>query len=336
MEYFDPACLTFRQHFAGSGAMSAILIPVQGSEEVVEVPLSEIAEMDPNDVIDILQGEMASLDLWLRFAIEYYKQGNTDAFQTLLEPLVELHNQPSQSMGVPNLLHEQFGNDRAVKNQYLHILNALAAFHMTNGSRSRDMVTRKAEFETAKKYYDSAEAVDMLSTSMHVGQAMLLLAKGEAAQAEKILESVRQPSASEGVPALLARASAKFNAGEVKAALKLYREAFQANPNPPPSVRLGLAYCFAVLGHPQLARKALLRTLELQEDCVEAMSGLAALYLNEDRVREALELLQRAYRLEPDNPGVLNLLASHHFYKGQYDKAHKLANKAFLNSASAA
>ena len=45
--------------------MSAILIPVQGSEEVVEVAISELAEMDPNDVIDILQAEVASLDLWL-------------------------------------------------------------------------------------------------------------------------------------------------------------------------------------------------------------------------------------------------------------------------------
>jgi len=315
--------------------MSAILIPVAGSEEAVEVAVSELAEMDPNDVIDILQAEMASLDLWLRFAVEYYKLGRTDAFNTLLQPLVDLHNQPSSTVGVPNMLHEQFGNDKAVKKQFLEILNALAAFHAVSGARSRDKATRKTEFEQAKKYYDSAESVDLLSSSMYVGQAMLLVAKGESARAEKMLENVADLSR-DNVPALLGKACAKFNAGETKEALKLYRAVFEINPSPPPTVRLGLAYCYARLGQPQLAQKALLRTLELHDGCVEAMGGLAALYLNEDRVSEALGLLKRAYQLEPDNPAVLNHLATHHFYKQQYDKAHKLANRAFLNSASAA
>ncbi|KAL1512117.1 hypothetical protein AB1Y20_005386 [Prymnesium parvum] len=313
--------------------MSAIRIPVKGSEEVVEVPISEIAELDPNDVIDILQAEVASLDLWLRFAIEYYKQGRSDAFQALLEPLVELHNQPSQLVGTPNVLHEQFGNDKTVKQQFLEILNALAAFHAANGSRTRDKAARKAEFDQAKKYYDSAETVDVLSSSNFVGQAMLLVAQGESARAQKMIESVSDLSR-DYVPALLAKACAKFNAGEVKEALRLYRDVFQINPSPPPCVRLGLAYCFAKLGQTQLARKALLRTLQLQEDCVEAMCGLAVLHLNEDRVDEAMELLKRAYELEPDNPSVLSQLASHYFFTQQYDKAHKLANRAFLNSGS--
>ena len=76
---------------------SAILIPVQGSEEVVEVQINELPD-DANDVIDILQAEVAPLDLWLRFAVEYYKQGRTDAFLSLLDPLVALQEEPSMTV----------------------------------------------------------------------------------------------------------------------------------------------------------------------------------------------------------------------------------------------
>jgi len=51
-------------------------------------------------------------------------------------------------------------------------------------------------------------------------------------------------------------------------------------------------------------------------------------------VAEALGLLTRAYNIEPSNPAVLNQLANHYFFKGQYEKAKVLAQRAFRNSAS--
>ena len=46
----------------------ALLIPIRGSDEVVEVKYTELPD-DPTDVIDILKAEMATLDLWLDFAV---------------------------------------------------------------------------------------------------------------------------------------------------------------------------------------------------------------------------------------------------------------------------
>ena len=66
----------------------------------------------------------------------------------------------------------------------------------------------------------------------------------------------------------------------------MYREVFKVNPSPPPNVRLGLAYSYHKLGQTRIAHRALERTLGLQPDCVDAMVGLAVLYLNEDRVEE--------------------------------------------------
>ena len=40
-----------------------------------------------------VQAELAPIDLWLRFAVEYYKQGRSEQFKTLLQPLLELEQQ---------------------------------------------------------------------------------------------------------------------------------------------------------------------------------------------------------------------------------------------------
>ena len=106
----------------------------------------------------------------------------------------------------------------------------------------------------------------------------------------------------------------------------------QLNPQPPAEVALGLAYCYAKLDQPALARRAMERTLELAPDCVGAMVGIAVSLLNEDKVAEALTMLKRAYELDPYNASVLNHLADHYFNKGDFAKAEKLARRAHDSS----
>ena len=45
-----------------------LLIPIRGSEEMVEVRLEDLSE-DPSDIIDILKAELAPLELWLQLAV---------------------------------------------------------------------------------------------------------------------------------------------------------------------------------------------------------------------------------------------------------------------------
>jgi tetratricopeptide (TPR) repeat protein len=374
--------------------MSTILIPVQGSEEVVEVSCAELPD-DANDIVDILQAEMAPLDLWLKFAVEYYKQGRLEQFKLLLDPLVELESQGA--------LYDQFGREPAVKKQFIAILNALAAYHMVGATRDRDKQKKKAGFDQAKKYYDAADVIDVKDGRAMLGVAVLDLCQGNLVKAERRLDLAAQfyqGAKSGNVPALLGaaaskrasgpaqsprapspralgerpralsrtqhggppvprhhpplppppplgrltpplpsaagQASVKFQMGQTKEALKLYREVFLALPTPPAPVRLGLAFCFAKLGQSALARRALERTLSLQEDNVEALTALAVIRLNEDNVADALQLLKRAYELEPSHPATLNQLANHYFYKAEHAKAQTLAKRSYLASASPA
>lgn len=46
----------------------SLLIPVRGSDENVEVFIDELPE-DADDILAILQAEIAPLDIWLKFAV---------------------------------------------------------------------------------------------------------------------------------------------------------------------------------------------------------------------------------------------------------------------------
>jgi RNA polymerase-associated protein CTR9 len=312
---------------------SSILIPVQGSDEVVEVHVDELPE-DVNDVIDILQAEMAPLDLWLRFAVEYYKQGLSDHFKSLLKPLLELaETRPHPPNQYENMLFEQFHTDPNAKAQFVAILNALASCHLATASRERDKSKRKAGFEQAKKYFNQAQKMDLLNAGSMVGEAVLLLSQGDLERASAKLDSAADYCRG-NVPVLLAKACAKFQGGAVEESRRLYREVFALNPSPPPAVRLGLAYTSAKLGQSAVARKAFERALELDPECVEALAGLGVLECNEGRVESGMARLGQAHALEPSHPIVLNRLADHFFLRGEYDQAKALAQRAFRHSTS--
>jgi RNA polymerase-associated protein CTR9 len=190
--------------------MATILIPVQGSEEVVEVSCADLPD-DANDIVDILQAEMAPLDLWLKFAVEYYKQGKLEQFKLLLDPLVELEAQGA--------LYDQFGTEPAVKTQFIAILNALAGYHMVGATRERDKQRKKAGFDQAKKYYDAADVIDVKDGRAMLGVAVLDLCQGQLVKAEKRLDLAAQfyhGAKSGNVPALLGAVVSKRPSGPAR------------------------------------------------------------------------------------------------------------------------
>lgn len=62
----------------------SINIPVRDSEEVVEVKIDALPE-EAGDITDILRAEIAPLNIWIQFAIEYYKQGKIQQFLEILQ-----------------------------------------------------------------------------------------------------------------------------------------------------------------------------------------------------------------------------------------------------------
>uniref|UniRef100_A0A8B9FMB8 RNA polymerase-associated protein CTR9 n=1 Tax=Amazona collaria TaxID=241587 RepID=A0A8B9FMB8_9PSIT len=97
----------------------------------------------------------------------------------------------------------------------------------------------------------------------------------------------------------------------------------------------GMGHCFVKLNKLEKARLAFSRALELNSKCVGALVGLAVLELNNkeaDSIKNGVQLLSRAYTIDPSNPMVLNHLANHFFFKKDYGKVQHLALHAFHNT----
>lgn len=86
-------------------------------------------------------------------------------------------------------------------------------------------------------------------------------------------------------------------------------------------------------------RLAFERALELDQQCVGALVGLAISKLNlhqPEANRIGVQMLSKAYTVDSTNPMVLNHLANHFFFKKDYQKVQHLALHAFHNTENEA
>ena len=172
-----------------------------------------------------------------------------------------------------------------------------------------------------------------------LGRAYFCLLEGDKMdQADQQFNFVLSQSQN-NIPSLLGKACIAFNKKDYKGALAFYKKALRTNPGCPASVRLGMGHCFLKLGNTDKARLAFERALQLDQNCVGALVGLAVLQLNEqtpDSIRSGVQKLSKAYTIDSGNPMVLNHLANHFFFKKDYQKVQHLALHAFHNTENEA
>ncbi|CAG9839945.1 unnamed protein product [Diabrotica balteata] len=135
------------------------------------------------------------------------------------------------------------------------------------------------------------------------------------------------------------KACIAYNRKDYRAALAFYKKALRTNPNCPAAVRLGMGHCFIKLNNLEKARLAFERALELDPKCVGALVGLAILKLNlqqPESIKTGVQMLSKAYGIDPSDPMVLNHLANHFFFKKDYSKVQHLALHAFHNTENEA
>ncbi|PVH66334.1 hypothetical protein PAHAL_1G211100 [Panicum hallii] len=252
--------------------MASVYIPVQGTEEEVQVALDQLPH-DASDILDILKAEQAPLHLWLIIAREYFKQGKIEQFRQILEE------------GSGPEIDEYYAD---VKYERIAILNALGAFHTFLGKVER-APQKEAHFKDATQYYNRASRIDETEPSTWIGKGQLCVAKGELQMASDSFKIVLDEDGN-NFPALLGQASVYFLMGEAEQqhkkslehyrnALDLYKRALRAYSNCPAAVRLGIAFCRYKLGQVEKARQAFQRVLQLDPQNVDALVALAIMDL---------------------------------------------------------
>eukprot|EP00638_Chattonella_subsalsa_P008943 CAMPEP_0117751552 /NCGR_PEP_ID=MMETSP0947-20121206/11048_1 /TAXON_ID=44440 /ORGANISM="Chattonella subsalsa, Strain CCMP2191" /LENGTH=1322 /DNA_ID=CAMNT_0005569965 /DNA_START=191 /DNA_END=4159 /DNA_ORIENTATION=- len=296
----------------------SILIPVRGSNEKVEVFCDELPE-DVADVIDILKAEIAPLDIWLQFAVEYYRQGREEHFRSILSEVVDALGPEA----------EQFYQDdlEAYKVGRLRILNALAADAIKRASENPRMEDRKEDelYTQALDYFSQADRIDQMCEMTWVGKGVMLLSQGHMERAAYYFDNAIKSG--KNLPAILGKAAICFHAGQYAQALDLYGQALRMSPSRcGAGVRVGLGLCAYKLGQEDRAKAAMERALQVDDQCVEALVGLALLEMGSvdrkknpslaaQKIDAAIGMVSEAYRHDQRNAMALNHLANHYFWR---------------------
>ncbi|XP_031442861.1 RNA polymerase-associated protein CTR9 homolog, partial [Clupea harengus] len=285
--------------------------------QVIELDFDQLPEGD--EVISILKQEHTQLHIWIALALEYYKQGKTEDFVKLLEA--------ARIDG--NLDYRDHEKDQ------MTCLDTLAAYYVQQARREKNKDAKKELITQATLLYTMADKIIMYDQNHLLGRACFCLLEGDKMdQADAQFHFVLNQSTN-NIPALLGKACISFNKKDYRGALAYYKKALRTNPGCPAEVRLGMGHCFVKLNKLEKARLAFGRALELNSKCVGALVGLAVLELNNkeaDSIKNGVQLLSRAYTIDPSNPMVLNHLANHFFFKKDYSKVQHLALHAFHNT----
>ncbi|KAH0620885.1 hypothetical protein JD844_021762 [Phrynosoma platyrhinos] len=251
--------------------------------------------------------------------LEYYKQGKTEDFVKLLEA--------ARIDG--NLDYRDHEKDQ------MTCLDTLAAYYVQQARKEKNKDNKKELITQATLLYTMADKIIMYDQNHLLGRACFCLLEGDKMdQADAQFHFVLNQSPN-NIPALLGKACISFNKKDYRGALAYYKKALRTNPGCPAEVRLGMGHCFVKLNKLEKARLAFSRALELNSKCVGALVGLAVLELNNkeaDSIKNGVQLLSRAYTIDPSNPMVLNHLANHFFFKKDYGKVQHLALHAFHNT----
>ncbi|CAI5712020.1 unnamed protein product [Hyaloperonospora brassicae] len=289
----------------------ALLIPVKNSEQAVEVFVDELPD-DVNDIIDILRAEVAPLDVWLQFAVEYYNQGHVGQFQEILAVASE-----------PGI--EEIYKDNASRMCRIKFFIALASHAVNAMWNEEDEKKREAISQRAVGYFQRADRLDHQHPMTLVGKALMFMAKNEDDRADRFIKSVLI-SHKTNLPAILGKALLLYRKKQYKDAKKLYLEAIKLHPRSPQAakMRMCFAYCCYHLGAVEKARAVMKYTASLDETNVDAVIANALWQLaSQGREERAVSMrnessrfmmmIHHAHAIDKTNPTVLNHLANHYF-----------------------
>ena len=241
----------------------------------------------------------------------------------------------------------------------MSILCAFASYYVNLAGAERDEIARADHFHRAGLLLDAADGIRRAPSGEPteqlpvIGRAHLLMARGDAVGAEKLLDQARglKDDGRDNVGPMLWKAAALFRRGLPAEALTWYKRALRTHTRAPACVRLGIGACQLKLGEVDAARAAFQRTLDLEPENPDALLGCALcefqgasavpvelLHADSDsdsdedeprtkaqRLEDAalayseatergLNLLERAFNADPRNPAVNVALARHYLY----------------------
>ena len=160
-------------------------------------------------------------------------------------------------------------------------------------------------------------------------RALLLARGGDVAAAQQLLNHTEARSPQERQALVSAQASVLREAQRFQEAFTLLDKALAANPDNP-ELLYDQAMAAEKVGRLDALEKSLRRLIELQPDSAHAHNALGYTFADRSlHLEEALQLIEKANELTPDDPHIIDSLGWVHFRLGNTELALKYLRQAY-------
>ena len=185
---------------------------------------------------------------------------------------------------------------------------------------------RAGQSETAIDWYAKAQGTNLLEAQIRT--AVLRAKAGSVERAREILQQLRDLAPEQAPMLYLAEAEILDQAGRQEAAMQVYEEALAAFPDDL-DLLYGRAMYALKLERIEPAVADLRRIIERNPDHADALNALGyTLADRTDRYQEALGYIERAYRLKPEEPAILDSAGWVNYKLGRPEAALQYLRKA--------
>lgn len=300
--------------------LAALNLSVAGRQDEAEAMLSELLEDEPQNIqFAVTLAEMVSSHGGRQEAIDLLRR-------QIATP--DLAAQPDDLRRLTVMLVDLYSREGAWE-ELLALADEVIEPLLAEGDPLRLLRSRALEQlgrrEEALADLERLERYPSLADQVAARRAVILQSLGRAAEAASALSRLVD---SDDLGRLMLAAEALHEAGLFAEAVPVLQRA-ESLSNESLDVLFLLAASYERSGRPAEAEETFRRLLEIDGDFAPALNYLGYMWADADRnLDEALELIERAVALDPDNGAYVDSLGWAYFRKGDLEQAREHLERA--------
>lgn len=247
---------------------------------------------------------------------------------TQFEAILALQPDSAEALHTLGLLQLQQSNLDAAEQHFLALYEQQqhrsdAAYYLGRIAQAR------REIEPALDWYAKVNSGNQVVDAA-VRRANLLAQSGDLLQARYLLLQLRRQFPRMQMQLILTEADLLSRAGAHDDALQLFERALEAYPDEDDLI-YGRALVYEQMGDLARAESELRELIKANPDDARALNALGYMLVvhHQDRTQDALELVERALALTPDDAAVIDSMGWIQFRLGRVQQARQYLTKAF-------
>ncbi|KDQ55690.1 hypothetical protein JAAARDRAFT_37100 [Jaapia argillacea MUCL 33604] len=307
-----------------------------GTQEVITIELDTL-DPNPDDVLELLKEGQCSVWVWTKLAGEYWRRGNIDGADKIVEAAVDSFTANGAQASLPPIY---------LLRANLQIARAASAPKLILDNSRMDKLQNEKPKE--EYYRGAATSLNLAIQEPSEFQSSILsfLTRGAHQLATNSLEDAlrsfegvlaQKPT---NIVALMGKARILLTRRQFPQALKIFQQVLQYNPQCLPDPRIGIGLCLWSMDHKAKAKAAWHRSIEVNPTgwVAQLLLGLEAVNSGKDesKSREEREhflvagttMIEKAFRANNKSAAAANALADVFLRRGNQKTALKLAERA--------